>query len=120
VERAGRNSEPHRYDLKQHSQHSGKALEHSTKSRNKIALAASNLQQAIDHWPSSTLIMSRRVSERVVSRFHAELAPLGIAVLPLLKKNDRSSIRRKLTADLRRRWHAVYDAPAFIGRSPPG
>ena len=38
-------------------------------------------------------------------------------VLPLLKKNDRIvETAKKLTADLRRRWYAVYDDTASIGR----
>ncbi|MDP2706537.1 MAG: His/Gly/Thr/Pro-type tRNA ligase C-terminal domain-containing protein, partial [Burkholderiales bacterium] len=58
-----------------------------------------------------------RGEKRVVLRFHAEIAPLKIAVLPLLKKNDRIvETAKKLTADLRRRWHAVYDDTASIGR----
>ena len=37
--------------------------------------------------------------------------------MPLLKKNDRIvETAKKLTADLRRRWHAVYDDTASIGR----
>jgi glycyl-tRNA synthetase len=53
----------------------------------------------------------------VVVKFHPELAPVKIAVLPLLKKNDRIvATAKKLTADLRKRWHAVYDDTASIGR----
>ena len=58
-----------------------------------------------------------RGEKRVVLRFHAEIAPLKIAVLPLLKKNDRIvETAKKLTVDLRKRWHAVYDDTASIGR----
>ena len=58
-----------------------------------------------------------RGEKRVVLRFHAELAPLKIAVLPLLKKNDRIvETAKKLTANLRKHWHAVYDDTASIGR----
>jgi len=40
-----------------------------------------------------------------------------IAVLPLLKKNSRIvETAHKLCADLRRRWHSVYDDTASIGR----
>jgi glycyl-tRNA synthetase len=53
----------------------------------------------------------------VVLKFHSELAPLKIAVLPLLKKNDRIvETAKKLTADLRKRWYTVYDDTASIGR----
>ncbi len=53
----------------------------------------------------------------MVLKFHPELAPLKIAVLPLLKKNDRIvETAKKLTADLRKRWYTVYDDTASIGR----
>ena len=43
-----------------------------------------------------------RGEKRVVLKFHPELAPIKIAVLPLLKKNDRIvETAKKLTADLR-------------------
>ena len=49
--------------------------------------------------------------------FHPELAPIKIAVLPLLKKNERIvETARKLTAELRKRWYTVYDDTASIGR----
>jgi glycyl-tRNA synthetase len=52
-----------------------------------------------------------------VLRFHHELAPIKIAVLPLLKKNDRIvETAKKLSVDLRKRWYAVYDDTASIGR----
>jgi glycyl-tRNA synthetase len=55
--------------------------------------------------------------KRVVLNFHPELAPIKIAVLPLLKKNSQIvETAQKLCADLRRRWHAVYDDTASIGR----
>ena len=49
--------------------------------------------------------------------FHAELAPIKIAVLPLLKKNPRIvETAHNICADLRKRWHSVYDDTASIGR----
>jgi len=58
-----------------------------------------------------------RGEKRVVLNFHPELAPVKIAVLPLLKKNERIvETARKLTAELRKRWYTVYDDTASIGR----
>jgi glycyl-tRNA synthetase len=55
--------------------------------------------------------------KRVVLRFHPEIAPTKIAVLPLLKRNDRIvETAKRLTADLRNRWLTVYDDTASIGR----
>jgi glycyl-tRNA synthetase len=58
-----------------------------------------------------------RGEKRVVLNFHPELAPIKIAVLPLLKRNSRIvETAHRLCADLRKRWHAVYDDTASIGR----
>jgi glycyl-tRNA synthetase len=58
-----------------------------------------------------------RGEKRVVLRFHPELAPVKIAVLPLLKKNDRIvETAKKLCAELKQRWFSVYDDTASIGR----
>src|SRR5207237_9940225 len=55
--------------------------------------------------------------KRVVLNFHPELAPVKVAVLPLLKKNSTIvETAHKLCADLRKRWHSVYDDTASIGR----
>jgi glycyl-tRNA synthetase len=52
-----------------------------------------------------------------VLNFHSELAPVKIAVLPLLKKNSGIvETAHKLCVDLRKRWHSVYDDTASIGR----
>jgi len=58
-----------------------------------------------------------RGEKRVVLKLHPELAPIKIAVLPLLKKNDLIvETAQKLCAQLRKRWYAVYDDTASIGR----
>jgi glycyl-tRNA synthetase len=52
-----------------------------------------------------------------VLNFHPELAPIKIAVLPLLKKNNRIvETAKKISGDLRKRWYSVYDDTASIGR----
>ena len=49
--------------------------------------------------------------------FHPELAPIKIAVLPLLKKNSGIvETANSSRADLRKRWYSVYDDTASIGR----
>ena len=58
-----------------------------------------------------------RGEKRVVLRFHPEIAPTKIAVLPLLKKNEKIvATATKITAELRKRWLTVYDDTASIGR----
>ena len=58
-----------------------------------------------------------RGEKRVVLRFHPELAPVSVAVLPLLKKREEIvRTAQALRDDLARYWTAHYDDTAAIGR----
>jgi glycyl-tRNA synthetase len=58
-----------------------------------------------------------RCEKRVVLRFHPELAPVKVAVLPLLKKREEIvRAAHAIRADLARQWRVVYDDTAAIGR----
>jgi len=111
------------YDLKQHSQHSGRALEYFDEdTKQKIVPYVIEPSAGADRSALAFLVDAYREEEvrgekRVVLNFHPEIAPVKIAVLPLLKKNDRIvETANKLTADLRQRWYTVYDDTASIGR----
>ena len=111
------------YDLKQHSDYSGKALEYfDEESKQKIVPFVIEPSAGADRSTLAFLVDAYHEEEvrgekRVVLKFHPELAPIKIAVLPLLKKNDRIvETAKKLTANLRRRWYTVYDDTASIGR----
>jgi glycyl-tRNA synthetase len=58
-----------------------------------------------------------RGEKRVVLKLHPELAPIKIAVLPLLKKRD-DIVRtaHAIRTDLAKQWRVVYDDTAAIGR----
>src|SRR5262245_42049986 len=111
------------YDLKQHAEYSGKALEYfDEETKEKIIPYVIEPSAGADRSTLAFLVDAYHEEEvrgekRVVLRFHPELAPIKIAVLPLLKKNDQIvKTAKKLTADLRKRWYAVYDDTASIGR----
>jgi glycyl-tRNA synthetase len=111
------------FDLKQHAQFSGKALEYfDEESKQKIVPYVIEPSAGADRATLAFLVDAYQEEEvrsekRVVLKFHPELAPIKIAVLPLLKKNDRIvETAKKLMLDLRKRWHAVYDDTASIGR----
>jgi glycyl-tRNA synthetase len=58
-----------------------------------------------------------RGEKRVVLRFHPELAPLKVAVLPLLKKReDIVRTAHAIRDELAKHWAVVYDDTAAIGR----
>lgn len=111
------------YDLKQHSQHSGKALEYfDEETKQKLVPYVIEPAAGADRSALAFLVDAYHEEEvrgekRVVLKLHPELAPIKIAVLPLLKKNDSIvETAQKLCADLRRHWYAVYDDTASIGR----
>ena len=111
------------FDLKQHAEFSGKALDYfDEESKQKIVPYVIEPSAGADRATLAFLVDAYREEQvkgekRVVLNFHPELAPIKIAVLPLLKKNARIvETAHKLCADLRRRWRSVYDDTASIGR----
>jgi glycyl-tRNA synthetase len=111
------------YDLKQHSQFSGKALEYfDEESKQKIVPYVIEPSAGADRSTLAFLVDAYHQEEvrgekRVVLRFQPELAPIKIAVLPLLKKNSRIvETAMKVCGDLRKHGTAVYDDTASIGR----
>jgi glycyl-tRNA synthetase len=111
------------YDLRQHAQYSGRALEYfDEETRQKVVPYVIEPSAGADRSALAFLVDAYheeevREEKRVVLKFHPELAPIKIAVLPLLKKNDRIvETAKRLTGDLRQRWYTVYDDTASIGR----
>jgi glycyl-tRNA synthetase len=111
------------FDLKQHAKFSGRALEYfDEETKQKIVPYVIEPSAGADRSTLAFLVDAYNQEEvrgekRVVLRFHPELAPVKIAVLPLLKKNDRIvETAKKLCAGLRTRWYSVYDDTASIGR----
>ena len=53
---------------------------------------------------------------RTVLRFHPAIAPITVAVFPLVKKDGLAELAREVAADLRRDHDAFYDQGGAIGR----
>ena len=111
------------FDLKQHAKTSGKSLEYfDEESKQKVVPYVIEPSAGADRATLAFLVDAYyqeevRGEKRVVLRFHPELAPIKIAVLPLLKKNDRIvETAQRICGDLRKRWYSVYDDTASIGR----
>ncbi|OGQ79452.1 MAG: glycine--tRNA ligase, partial [Deltaproteobacteria bacterium RIFCSPLOWO2_12_FULL_60_19] len=111
------------FDLKQHSKTSGKSLEYfDEESKQKVVPYVIEPSAGADRATLAFLVDAYHQEEvrgekRVVLRFHPELAPIKIAVLPLLKKNDQIvETAQRICGDLRKRWYSVYDDTASIGR----
>jgi glycyl-tRNA synthetase len=54
--------------------------------------------------------------KRVVLRFHPDLAPIKVAVLPLSRRESLVSLAKQIYADLRQNWMVQYDDAQSIGR----
>jgi glycyl-tRNA synthetase len=57
-----------------------------------------------------------RGETRNLLRFHPALAPIKVAVFPLVKKEGMPEIARNIYDDLKRRFHCFYDEKAAVGR----
>jgi glycyl-tRNA synthetase len=111
------------FDLKQHAKWSGKALTYFDDERKEhVVPYVIEPSAGVDRALLAFLADAYREEEvrgekRVVLRFHPEIAPISVAVLPLLKKRD-DIVRTALAIrdELSRRFTTVYDDTAAIGR----
>lgn len=111
------------YDLKQHSQFSGKDLQYKDPVTNeKIYPYVIEPSGGCDRGTLAFLVDAYHEetvndSTRVVLRFHPKLAPIKVAILPLLKKNDGIvQLAKNIKHDLQKEIVCVYDDTAAIGK----
>jgi glycyl-tRNA synthetase len=111
------------YDLKQHAKFSGKSLTYFDEERKEhVVPYVLEPSFGVDRALLAFMLEAYREEEvrgekRVVLRFHPELAPVKIAVLPLLKKRGEIvATGQELRARLARHWTTIYDDTAAIGR----
>ena len=118
------------WDLKRHSEYSGKDLsvtDEETKEKyipwvieTSAGADRATLAFLLDAFEEitggrTTTTESAKETETVL-RFSKNLAPVKIAVLPLSKKEELSSIAKNIAGDLRKHWTVDYDETASIGR----
>jgi len=111
------------YDLKQHAQFSGKDLQY----QDPVTLEKffphviepsggcdrGTLAFLVDAYHEETV----NDTLRVVMKFHPKLAPIKVAVLPLLKKNEGIvALAKKIKSELQKDIVCVYDDTAAIGK----
>jgi glycyl-tRNA synthetase len=110
------------WDLRRHQQFSGKDLTYFDDSANERFLpwvietsagadrgALTFLVDAYDEEPDKDGI-------RVVLRFGKDIAPIKVAFLPLSKKEDLTSLSRRLEHEMRGSFVTDYDETASIGK----
>jgi glycyl-tRNA synthetase len=111
------------FDLKQHAKWSGKSLTYFDEERKEhvvpfVVEPAAGVDRALLAFMADAYREEEvRGEKRVVLKFHPELAPIKVAVLPLLKKRvDIVQAAHAIRGDLAKHWRVVYDDTAAIGR----
>jgi len=111
------------YDLKQHAKFSGKDLQYQDPVTNEkffphVVEPSGGCDRAtlaflVDAYHEETV----NDAVRVVLKFHPKLAPIKVAVLPLLKKNEGIvAMAKKIKSELQKEMVCVYDDTAAIGK----
>jgi glycyl-tRNA synthetase len=110
------------FDLRQHEEFSGDKLEYvdpQTKERYlpHVIEPAAGLGRTILALLCDAYDEDEQGGEqRTVLRLHPKVAPIKVAVLPLLRKDGHPELAREVYEDLRTRMTAEYDAGGHIGR----
>ncbi len=116
------------FDLKAHSEHSGKELDYFDQKTGKrytpyviepaAGLTRSLMAFLVDAYDVDEAPNTKGgVDRRTVLRLDPRLAPVKAAVLPLSKKEPLQTIARNLAADLRQNdWEIDFDMAGAIGR----
>ena len=110
------------YDLKAHAAHSGQKLEYvDTASGDRYVPHVIEPAAGVDRAMLAFLVDAYDEDEiegekRTVLRLHPRLAPVKVAVLPLVRKDGQPELATNIYRDLRDRMQAEYDEGGAIGR----
>ena len=110
------------FDLTQHAKHSGQNLEYvDTASGERYLPHVIEPAAGADRATLAFLIDAYDEDEidgesRTVLRLHPQLAPVKVAILPLVRKDGQPELAREIEHDLRERMQVEYDAGGAIGR----
>ncbi len=117
------------FDLKQHAQHSGQKLEYVDSASGQryvphvIEPAAgadrATLAFLVDAYDEDEIeggAAAQGGEPRTVLRLHPLLAPVKVAVLPLVRKDGQPELARAVYSELRELMQAEYDDSGAIGR----
>lgn len=110
------------FDLKRHSEYSGDKLEYFDQETNEHYIPYVIEPSAGADRATLAFLIDAYHEEpdkdetRVVLRFHPELAPIKVAVLPLSRKEPLTKMAEEISNELRRYWNTEYDDAKSIGR----
>jgi glycyl-tRNA synthetase len=110
------------FDLTQHATHSGQKLEYvDTASGERYVPHVIEPAAGVDRAMLAFLVDAYDEDEiggepRTVLRLHPKLAPVKVAVLPLVRKDGQPELAQKIHRDLRERLQTEIDSSGAIGR----
>ncbi len=115
------------FDLKTHSEHSGKDLSYFDQETNErwvpyviepaAGLTRSLMAFLVESYTEDEAPNTKGgVDKRTVLRLDPRLAPVKAAVLPLSRNADLSPKARDLAAELRKNWNVDFDDAGQIGK----
>jgi glycyl-tRNA synthetase len=114
------------YDLKQHQQYSKKKMQYFDAEINQnyipyvietsIGLDRTILMTLSEAYAEEDLSTAEKQDSRVVLRFPAKIAPMKLAVLPLVKKDGLPEIARKIMDDCKFSFRCFYEEKDTIGK----
>lgn len=108
------------FDLKRHQEFSGKNMQYADQLANEkyfpyIIETSSGLNRMLltvltdAYWEDTE-------NERIVLKLHPRLAPVKVAIYPLVKKDGLPEIARKITNELKKHFTVLYDEQGSIGK----
>lgn len=114
------------YDLKQHQQYSKKKMQYFDAEINQnyipyvietsIGLDRTVLMTLSEAYAEEDLSTADKQDSRVVLRFPSKIAPMKLAVLPLVKKDGLPEIARKIMDDCKSSFRCFYEEKDTIGK----
>lgn len=106
------------YDLSQHAKHSGKKIEYfDDLNKRKFVPSVIESSAGVDRSILTVLVDAYEQEEkRTVLRFHPDVAPIEVAVFPLMKKPDLLEKAKKTEIGLRKWFRTFFDVTGNIGR----
>ena len=110
------------FDLSSHQEHSNKKMEYFDQPNNERYIPyVVETSIGLDRTILQLLCEAYREEEvnndkRVVLKFHPKIAPITVAVLPLVKKDGMPEVAKEIEAELRNHFHTFYDEKGAVGR----
>jgi glycyl-tRNA synthetase len=116
------------YDLNRHTEYSGKDLQYIDQDNNNERYIPYIIETSAGLTRNVLMILCDAYDEeqvadkgndddwRTVLRFHPDLAPVTVAVLPLMKKDGLAEIAQDIRAELKEDYATDYDQAGAIGR----